>query len=186
MMEDTNFIDALKTRYVDLRKTILDTTYIFQYMDSIHSLVNEAQVRHYIKWPILGVVSMGSPEADPQPATYDAAVLQMKTWIAKRLVWLDSHMPGTYNGYNPPNSLTNNQVHIYRVFPNPASDYAFIESEKIIKKIEFYNISGAKVYSQETLAYSVAFDLQNIQKGFYIIKVTFETGETKVSNLIVQ
>jgi len=63
-------------------------------MDSIHTLVNEAQVRHYIKWPTLGVVSTGAPEVEPQPVTYNAAVFQMKKWITTRLTWLDKNMPG--------------------------------------------------------------------------------------------
>jgi len=186
MMQDSNFVNTLKTRYVGLRKTFLDTTYIYHYMDSIHNVVNQAQVRHYIKWPILGVVSMGAPEVDPQPATYDAAVLQMKKWIATRLTWLDDNMPGRVIVIPPTSVFSMKSAGISRIFPNPARDIAYFESDKKITKIEFYSLTGVLQKVITTGAYSVSVQLSGLQKGYYLIRMTLENAEIKTGNLIVE
>jgi hypothetical protein len=186
MMEDSTFINTLKTRYVQLRKTILDTINIFHYMDSIHNLVNQAQVRHYIKWPILGVVSTGAPEVEPQPTTYAAAVLEMKKWISTRLAWLDENMPGRVIAIDNTPVFSMKSSVILRIFPNPASDVAFFESDKIITKIEFFSLSGVlqKVINPGT--YSVPVMLSGLQKGYYLIRITLKNNEIRTGNLVVE
>src|SRR5208283_2378201 len=81
------------TRYSLLRKTILSEESLNHYIDSIHTLVNEAQVRHYQRWPILGI-DVGTPEVDAQPTTFDGEITKFKNWISTRLTWLDANMPG--------------------------------------------------------------------------------------------
>lgn len=183
MMQDPNFVNTLKTRYVELRKTFLNTTNIFHYVDSIHDLVNQAQVRHYIKWPILGVVSIGSPEVDPQPATYDAAVQQMKNWITTRLAWLDQNMPGRVLSVDKIQTIISDSE--FRVFPNPASDRVYIESDKIILRVEIYSTTGQLMKVISSRAFSVPADLSGLSKGLLFLKVYFETGEMKSRILII-
>jgi hypothetical protein len=60
LLDDPSFANELHTRYNQLRKTILSEEYLNSYIDSIHTLVNEAQERHYQKWPILGE-NVGTP-----------------------------------------------------------------------------------------------------------------------------
>ena len=190
MMKDSNFVNTLKTRYVQLRKTILDTVNIFNYIDSIHNLVNEAQVRHYIKWPILGIVSTGAPEVDPQPATYAAAVLQIKKWISTRLAWLDNNMPGrvlpvdtTQTIISPSGTVLQD---IFRVFPNPATDHIYLESDKLILRIEIFTTTGQLLKAISTRTYSVPVDLSGLSKGIFYVRVLFDNGEMKFKNLIVE
>ncbi len=184
MMQDSNFVNALRTRYVELRKTVLDTTNIFHYMDSIHDLVNQAQVRHYIKWPILGVVSIGAPEVEPQPATFDAAVLQMKKWITTRLAWLDENMEGSVLSAQEVQTIISDSE--FRVFPNPASDHVYIESDKIILQVEIYSTTGQLLKIIPTKAYSLPVDLSGLRKGLFFLRVFLETGEIQSRKLIIE
>jgi hypothetical protein len=183
MMQDPSFVNSLKTRYVELRKTVLNTNNIFHYMDSIHDLVNQAQIRHYIKWPILGVVSIGAPEVDPQPATYNAAVLQMKNWITTRLAWLDQNMPGIILSADKIQAKMSDSE--FRVFPNPSSDRVYIESDKIILRVEIYSYTGQLMKLISTNAFSVPADLAGLSKGLAFLKIYFETGEMKSRILII-
>ncbi len=191
MMQDSTFINTLKTHYVGLRKTILDTSNIFHYMDSIQNLLNEAQVRHYIKWPILGVVSIGAPEVEPQPTTYAAAVLEMKKWITTRLAWLDKNMPGKAL---PPDTIKTVGISnpgftsqdIFRVFPNPTLDYVYIESDKLIYRVEIYSNTGQLLKIISTKAYSVPADLSGMPKGLFFLRVILNTGEMKSEKLIIE
>jgi hypothetical protein len=71
----------------------LDTTFLFAYIDSVGDLVQNAQARHFQKWPILGV-SGPAPEVNPVAITYAAELDTLKSWIARRLDWLDLNIPG--------------------------------------------------------------------------------------------
>jgi hypothetical protein len=59
----------------------------------VGDLVQNAQARHFQKWPILGV-SGPAPEVNPVAITYAAELDTLKSWIARRLDWLDLNIPG--------------------------------------------------------------------------------------------
>jgi spore coat protein CotH len=184
LMQDSSFQDELFTRYTDLRETILSTEYLNNYIDSVHALVEEAQVRHYERWPILGI-NVGTPEVDEQPDTYDGEISKFKNWIETRLAWLDNNLPGEYLVSLPEVRISNSSI--YRQFPNPAKDKLNIESNKIIRKIEFYNSTGILVYSSYYDGiYSTSIDVGRLKPGLYVTKVTFKNNETYVSKFIVQ
>jgi len=69
----------------------LSETYLYSYIDSVYTLVEDAQKRHYDKWRILGV-NVGTPETDSQPTTYAGEITKFKEWIAIRLAWMDAHL----------------------------------------------------------------------------------------------
>ena len=95
LMQDTTFKSNLKCRWTELRQTVLSIPSIFSYIDSTVSLLNEAQVRHFTKWPILGVYTWPNP--NPIPTSYPGEITAMKTWIQNRITWLDANMPGSYS-----------------------------------------------------------------------------------------
>jgi hypothetical protein len=53
LLQDDTFNKELRCAWEDYRQSILDTTYIFSYIDSVGNLVQNAQVRHFQKWPFL-------------------------------------------------------------------------------------------------------------------------------------
>jgi len=93
MLQDSSFASELRCTYEQYRATVLDTATINQYIDSVGSVVQHAQARHFQKWPILGVV-VGAPEVNPVATTYAAELDTLKAWIAERLAWLDANIPG--------------------------------------------------------------------------------------------
>ncbi|MFZ4400138.1 MAG: CotH kinase family protein [Bacteroidales bacterium] len=94
-VQDTVFKNNLKCRWTELRQTVLSIPAIFSYIDSTANLLNEAQSRHFIKWPILGVYTWPNPT--PYATTYAGEITAMKNWIQSRMTWLDANMPGTLN-----------------------------------------------------------------------------------------
>ncbi len=93
LMQDTVYKSILKCRWTQLRQTTLSNTAIFNYIDSTVNLLNEAQVRHFVKWPILGVYTWPNPS--PYPTSYAGEITALKTYLSTRLAWLDANMPGT-------------------------------------------------------------------------------------------
>ena len=72
----------------------------------------------------LGLVDgggVGAPEVGYIPTTFNTEMGKLKDWIATRLGWLDSNMPGDANG---PLGLSDQKEINLRLFPNPSSELA--------------------------------------------------------------
>ena len=92
LLQDTTFKNSLKCRYTSLRQTVLSTAAIHAFIDSTVNMINEAQARHFVKWPILGVYTWPNPT--PYATTYAGEITALKNWIQNRMNWLDANMPG--------------------------------------------------------------------------------------------
>jgi spore coat protein CotH len=180
MLQDTDFASLIHKRYFELRNTILSQSYTDNIIDSVANLLNEAQVRHFQKWNILGI-NTGTPESGPQPTTYSGEISQFKDWIKTRLEWLDANMIGSdMSGVKNPADYIK-----CRVFPNPASDLLFIESNMEIAGFDLYNISGIDVMKQEgPFNLSISVNLSHLPGGFYIVKIRLSDGEIVTTKVL--
>ena len=172
LLQDSTFANELSCRYFNLRNTILDTNSLFTFVDSIADLVDLAQERHYVRWPILGI-NVGTPEIGAQPISYSGEISKFKNWIIDRLNWLDDNMPG-----NCPNVGVNelqNDLSAYVVaYPNPSDELISVFSEHPINKIEIFDIRGALVFSREFYRQQlVSIDVDKFS-GIFTIKVFLE------------
>jgi len=125
LMQDSTFKNQLRCTYETYRQSILDTAYIFAYIDSIRTLVQHAQARHFQKWPRLGM-SGPAPEIAAIATTYNAELDTLKHWINLRLQWLDANIPGqcipVISGVTPAN--LSKTLHY---FPNPSNGIIHFE-----------------------------------------------------------
>ena len=117
LLQDSTFSNELRCAYEGYRTNVLDTANLFAYIDSIGARVQSAQARHFQKWPILGM-SGPAPEVLACANTYNAELDTLKAWIALRLDWLDTNIPGVcintaVNGTPIKDQLT--------CFPNPGN-----------------------------------------------------------------
>jgi hypothetical protein len=173
LLEDPYFENRLYTRYSDLRKTILSDDYLNHYIDSIASLVNEAQQRHYQRWPILGI-NVGAPETDAEPGTFTGVITKFNTWVTDRLFWLDQNMPGIYIETSVSDLLSDKNV--YRLFPNPAKDNIYFESENSFRTVEIYNSTGTLIKTiQANNTYSININIQDMSPGLYMARILFDS-----------
>ncbi|MBN2275956.1 MAG: CotH kinase family protein [Bacteroidales bacterium] len=184
LLQDKAFEDELYTRYTMLRNTILSEDYLEHYIDSVALLVNDAQARHYKRWPILGF-NVGTPEVDYQPSSYEGEIFKFKSWIATRLSWLDANMPGELIVSNTPG--LNDDQFIFRLFPNPVRDFLFIESDQPILKVEILNTAGMIMRSLMIEGcYSSALDVNGLNPGIYVVRTTFENNAIVVRRIVVE
>ncbi|MFB6317160.1 CotH kinase family protein [Saccharicrinis sp. FJH54] len=174
LMQDPLFEQEAANRYWYLRQNILSIDYLYHYIDSVALVLNEAQQRHYNRWPILGI-NVGAPEQDEQPTTFAGEIVKFKNWIATRIAWLDNNMPEATNTLNE--GLVVNDF-VIRVFPNPATDWIYVESDKAIQKIEICSMNGAVIGAfSVSNPYSVKCNLEGYSTGIYLIRmVTEESG----------
>jgi hypothetical protein len=178
LMSDPWFVNKVYDRYTSLRKTILSDKYIFNYIDSVENLVNEAQVRHYKKWPILGK-NVGTQVVDFIPSTFAGEMEKLKDWLSLRLKWLDENMMGE------PSSVDHVEVSDIKVFPNPVKDDIHIYSDMKMKEINILSLDGKIVFfysgeSENSFTYSV-YDLAS---GIYFLKITLESSHVYFKKFI--
>ncbi|OFY63936.1 MAG: hypothetical protein A2V64_04765 [Bacteroidetes bacterium RBG_13_43_22] len=178
LMQDRNFINQIHDRYYLLRKNILSQSHLNHIIDSVALLLDAAQTRHYQKWKILGI-NVGTPESGEQPATYSGEIQKFKAWISTRLAWLDANMVGrsyvTPDKYKPK----------CRIFPNPAGEDLYLESDTLISKIELFNYSGIRVAEKtDCNDYSVKMNLDYLGPGFYIARIYLRYGGIITRKLI--
>lgn len=87
LMADTLFAQNLACRWQSLRQTTLKNSQFFGVVDSMAGVLEEAQGRNFLKWPILGKYVWPNPGV--LPPTYEGEVSKMKGWINSRFAWLD-------------------------------------------------------------------------------------------------
>lgn len=81
-------------------------------------------------------------------------------------------------------SLTLPNINPLLIYPNPANDQLFIESEDIIVQAEIYSINGQLVRKFEVndTKYRAKLDLET---GYYIVKLFTKSGEMKTDKLCI-
>ena len=181
LLQDTNFTNQLHTRYSLLRKTILSVESLDRYIDSIHTLVNEAQVRHYQRWPILGI-NVGTPEVDAQPTSFNGEIAKFKNWISTRLAWLDANMPGKDIEETHVHGLGTvpTEFSLLQNYPNPFNPSTMIRyTLKIsgVVRLSVYDLLGREVavlVNNEIKTagqHRTVFDATNFPSGVYFYKL---------------
>ncbi|MFN8318607.1 MAG: CotH kinase family protein [Saprospiraceae bacterium] len=92
LLQDSFFLDSLSKVYDYQRKEgSLRKEFIFSLIDSMSYELQEAQVRNFKKWNILGQYVWPNPS--PIPSSWQGEVQELKNWIGERLIWLDNNLP---------------------------------------------------------------------------------------------
>jgi hypothetical protein len=68
----------------------------------------------------------------------------------------------------------------FKYYPNPAKDYFVINAERIIKRIEVYNLSGSLLKKYEPMENKTTIDISSLCNGIYICRI-FDT-ENNIGN----
>ena len=171
LIQDDAFANQIHDRYFQLRETILSGSFINHIIDSVALLLNEAQERHYQQWKILGK-NVGTPEYGAQPLTYSGEIEKFKSWINRRLIWLDANIAGE------PFSGHDEDPAIYRVFPNPTEDILHIESDVIITRITVFSLTGNTLLDKADCGdYSTSVNISQLKPGLLIVRICFDSGE---------
>lgn len=183
LLEDEYFANNLKHKYESLRATVLSTENLYAYIDSVTNCLSNAQLRHYSRWDILGE-NVGAPEVDYIPTTFNGQIGKIKDWIATRLNWLDANMPGNASG---PMAMAINKGVSLRIFPNPASEQVYIESDQTIRGMWILNLSGAEIMRIENAdVFSMRVSLSSFSPGLYLVRIKLENGNMISEKLLIQ
>lgn len=184
MVQDPYFKNDIYNRYVELRKSSLSNSAINACIDSVYHLVNAAQVRHYEKWKTLGTAYVKA-EMGSIPTTYKGEVDKLKAWIEGRLSWLDPQMQLFYTPGLVSVPQTFDATKNVKVFPNPASQFIYIESAMPVQRITIFDGFGKPVMSQAgDNAETIKLQVQSLTPGVYFVKVETMSNQSLSARFI--
>ena len=89
LFEDPAFRLRYADRWFELRENIFATGQLLQNIDDTAALLNEAQIRNFDRWRILGSYIWPNWFI---AGTYDEEINWMKGWLEQRLDWMDSQI----------------------------------------------------------------------------------------------
>jgi hypothetical protein len=170
LLQDSSFTDALRCTFEEYRQTILDTSYIFAYVDSVSNVVQHAQVRHFQRWHLLGL-SGPAPEVNAIATTYNAELDTMKAWISLRLQWLDANIPGVCVPVI--NSTGNLRSPQFLIYPNPANSSFTIKNISAFSLLRIINPLGEIVYSEKLTGKDEQVIDAHLATGIYFVQVDY-------------
>jgi len=95
LLEDKRFISKLEQRWFDLRKLELADIKILNLIDSIATELQDAQIRNFERWDILGKYIWPNYFIG---ATYQEEITYLKDWVLDRMAWMDKNITFDYFG----------------------------------------------------------------------------------------
>lgn len=140
LRQDPAFNQEVKCRWEELTNIIMPPSVRNAWIDSVAGLLEEAQQRNFLYWPILGQYVWPNPS--PIPTTYSGEVAALKNWLNNRRSWIQANIGST--------CLVENQQEIKVeglegiIIPNP-NDGKFRISGISSDNGVFFNALGKKI-----------------------------------------
>jgi hypothetical protein len=170
LIADNAFRNDFNCRWQELRVDVLNTDTIWHFIDSMALELNDAQIRNFERWNILGTYVWPNPYIGQD---YAQEIQYLKSWIATRLQWMDNNMIGSnancFTATTPQFSTEN-----LKVYPNPFDEFLSFElfdNEEVT--VELFDMLGRNINTIH-LGNSNNFqqlETQNLQAGIYFYSV---------------
>jgi len=180
---DETFRIAFNQRWQDLRQSVFSEDYIMNMIDSATTLIDEAQVRNFQRWPVLDEYVWPNAYVG---GSYENEIDYLKGWITDHLDWVDqqvlmavgsAQVPGAYkldNAY--PNPF------------NPATTIGFSIPRSDFVKVKIYDAAGREIttlVNGEMVPgqHRLKWDGENQASGIYFIQMVcsrFEQTKTVI------
>ena len=183
LLQDGYFTNRLIDRYEALRKDFLNLETINYFIDSIATLVDQANKRHFDRWPINS--RNAAPEVEPPSETYNEEISRLKEWIRKRLTWLDINIPRLRNNITSAEGASSKPsvFLLLQNYPNPfnsSTKISFTIPERSFVTLKIFDALGREVsqlVSDEISSgtYSYDWDAEGLPSGIYFYQLMAKT-----------
>jgi hypothetical protein len=151
------------------------------------TLLSEAQVRNFQRWPVLGVYVWPNQFIGQ---TYEQEINWMKRWIEDRLFWMDTNKPGDCSIITSIDEVDNSGS--FTLYPNPTESAVTITLNADAggsKQLRIFNLTGMLVYQTQFIGESYTWSGldqtgNEIAAGVYVAVITDERGASIQQKLI--
>jgi hypothetical protein len=181
LLGDTAFASDLRCRWKSLRSNILSDNSLNSLIDSITGLLQEAKLRHFSRWPILGQYVWPNP--NPIARSYEEEIDMLKDWLSHRMHWMDEHWPNIGRCYDYPANAS--QSISINFNPNPVAQgqaRAIINSRSSQQlNLRVFDMTGRVLYAGTHPvipgANIIALPSSGWPTGVYILSARTPDGE---------
>jgi len=174
LWSDAAFKQRVKSRWVELRHSVLKFDRVYGYMDSLTTLFKYARIRNFARWPVLGTWVWPNPYVGN---TYENEINHLKTWIKERFLWIDNALTGApveVSGETFPTTFI-----LYQNYPNPFNSETILTysvNESSFVKLDVFDILGKHIASlvdqfHQPGTYSVVFNGSGLSGGIYLFRL---------------
>ncbi len=188
LLEDPTFRNAVKTRYTQLRQTILSEASIDAFLDSYAELLDEAKDRQLTKYK--EVLKSDNPWdfgptsffAAYRVSSYEEEISIVKDWFRQRLAFLDANLPGEY--VEETDAIL--PLHYNDLSVQHEGSTVLVRSDKPLVRIDVVNALGAILATQHVGGgQECVVDLSHTGHGLRII-VCYAADGDMVSRAVMQ
>ncbi len=162
-------------RWHTLRKGLLHTDSLMQFIDTQVALLGDAPARNFATWNILGTYVWPNAYIGN---SYDDEVNYLKNWLTQRLAWMDANLEEISDLSIP--ELPAGTFEMSRLYPNPAQNEFNITLQTDFTqpfRIEMFDMMGRQVLppheelleSNTPMTYTIPRG--NLAAGVYILRV---------------
>jgi hypothetical protein len=170
LLEAPGYRNGLKCRWETLRQGPLHTDSLHAFIDSMVVYLEEARIRNFQKWPIIGVYVNWNGFVGN---TYMEDVNFLKSYIADRATWIDNNLPGICDLSTEEMPF---QPEYFKIWPNPfdGSGYlGFTLTEYGQMDFELYDNAGRSIFKSELGSFdkgehAVPIMIDDLATGNYI------------------
>ncbi|MDX9759570.1 MAG: CotH kinase family protein [Bacteroidota bacterium] len=89
LLADSSFVSELASRWTELRASTLSSASLEHRIDSLVTLLDEAQSRHFNRWQLLGTYVWPNGYVGE---TWAEEIDYLKSWMRDRMRWMDEHI----------------------------------------------------------------------------------------------
>ena len=187
LQEDPIYANGLRCRWEELRQGPLHTDNINSFIDSVANYIEEARIRNFQRWPIIGVYVNWNGFVGQ---TYQEDLNYLKTYMENRSVWIDNNLPAFCNLEIPQHE------HIpeyHSVWPNPFNNSisigfsTFNSGELVVEITDVFGriIRKVNLGAKQPGTHAVFFSELNLESGNYLYIVRQE-GSILHSGIIIK
>ena len=174
LLQDPNYANGLRCRWEELREGPLKTENINYFIDSVATHIQDARIRNFQRWPIIGVYINWNGYVGP---TYEHDLAYLKEYMEDRSVWIDNNLGGTCSlSVEEPSFVPE----YHKAWPNPFDSgvnigFSIFENSDIT--VTIIDLSGRIVYTSEMGqlppgAHTLPIELSNLDRGNYFYNIS--------------
>ena len=175
LVADKNFQKQFAGRWFALRKNEFNISTIFKFIDSLRSVSDEARIRNYQRWPILGTYVWPNYYVGK---TYDDEMNYFKNWIIERFSWMDTELLRIV-GLEETAEEKPSSFGLFQNYPNPFNpettiSYRLSVFSKVSLKV--FDVLGTEIAilvngNQNPGAYETHFKSNQLSSGIYFYQL---------------
>jgi hypothetical protein len=185
LFADTSLVNQFKERWGTLRNGFLSTDSMIYFIDSLANYIEAPRQRNYEVWPLFDKDiwnTWSAPGFNLFP-TYEAEIMNLKSWLEQRLSWIDENIAGIY--YPVPAGIQTyfaSSEDKFNTYPNPFSTALKIDMN--VDSPGSYVVKMADMVGRTVLMKQVSLsagftrmsmdagELSGLSKGIYVLTIT--------------